>query len=274
MSKQKWLTFSNVSIPPNRDTGEEDIVLSELPTGANCVTGRDFNGHSLLWDPVQPCDSRGERMEEWISDNDLLCANDGSSTCTNRSTGNGSTPDLFLVPSAMMSNVSWTLGEDLGSDQIPIIIEIKSTVSVTKPQQANVKWRSKGNDWKKFSEDVEKRAKDFTPSASLNSRAKAFSETLRAAARETVRRMKPKKTKRPPLNPEIKALVKKRNMLRRQVKENREKWLEATRQVKDAFSLQREKEWVHYLEELVQNPDCSRMWKMVGSLSGSLILPM
>ena len=79
--------------------------------------------------------------------------------------------------------------------------------------------------------------------------------------------MKPQKTKRDCLSPEIRALVKKRYTLRRHVKEKREEWLEATRQVRDAFSLQRE-EWVEYLEELVQNPDCSRMWKMVESLSG------
>ena len=70
---------------PNRDTGDvEVLVLSQLPTENSCFLAGDFNGHSALWDTVQPSDSRGERIEEWIADNNLICSNDGTSTCTNR----------------------------------------------------------------------------------------------------------------------------------------------------------------------------------------------
>ena len=63
-----------------------DQVLSQLPTGNSCLLAGNFNGHSVLWDTVQPSDSRGERIEEWIADNDLICSNTGTSTCTNRVT--------------------------------------------------------------------------------------------------------------------------------------------------------------------------------------------
>ena len=46
----KWLTFSNVSLPPNRGRGEEEIVLSQVTIGKNCNIGGDFNGHSPSWD--------------------------------------------------------------------------------------------------------------------------------------------------------------------------------------------------------------------------------
>ena len=62
----------------------EVLVLSQLPTENSCFLAGDFNGHSALWDTVQPIDSRGERIEEWIADNNLICSNDGTSTCTNR----------------------------------------------------------------------------------------------------------------------------------------------------------------------------------------------
>jgi hypothetical protein len=88
---------------------KEILVLSHIPTPCNGFCAGDFNGHSPLWDNSQPTDSRGTRIEEWIADSNLTCANDGSPTRTNRGTGGCIAPDIFLAPSSWMDNVEWSV---------------------------------------------------------------------------------------------------------------------------------------------------------------------
>ena len=75
VSKRKWLTISNVYIPPNRATEEETIVTDHILTGVNCFIAGDLNGHFSLWDPALPTDIRGTRIEEWMNDSNLACLN-------------------------------------------------------------------------------------------------------------------------------------------------------------------------------------------------------
>ena len=84
---------------------------------------------------------------------EFFCSNDGMSTCTNRARGVGSTPDLFVAPSSMASRVSWNMGEDMGSDHLPITIELECEVNATKPGAARPRWKSKGVDWAVFSSE-------------------------------------------------------------------------------------------------------------------------
>ena len=225
---------------PNRDTGDvEVLVLSQLPIGNNCFLTGDFNEHSVLWDTVQPSDSRGERIEEWIADNDHICSNDGTSTCTNRATGVGSTPDLFVAPSSVASRVYWNAVVDMGSDHLPITIELECEVNATKPGAARPRWNSKGVDWAVFSSEVERRAEEFSTSDKLCVRVKTFNEILRSAARVAVGRTKPRKTNNTPMTPRIKTLAKKKNMLRRNWRTRREEWLEACRETKEMFKKER-----------------------------------
>ena len=63
-----------------------------IPTDPYTIIAGDFNAHSLLWDDIQPPDTRGTEMENWIIDQELSVANDGSPTRVGRITGNESTP--------------------------------------------------------------------------------------------------------------------------------------------------------------------------------------
>ena len=44
-----------------------------------------------MWDPLQPTYSHGDKILNWILDNDLHILNDGSATRTSRITSNDST---------------------------------------------------------------------------------------------------------------------------------------------------------------------------------------
>ena len=99
-------------------------------------------------------------------------------------------------------------------------------------------------------------------------RVKTFNEILRSVSRVAVGRTKPRKTKSTPMTPGIKMLVKKRNMLRRNVRTRREEWLEACKKTKEAFKERRGEKWIEYFDKLVQDHDYSKIWKVVGPLNG------
>ena len=89
----------------------------------------DFNGHSPMWNGVQPEDERGDAMVDWVTDKHLSILNDGSATRVNRETDDGSTPDVTLCGSEWNGKVSWSVGEPIGSsDHLPIDITVSSNV--------------------------------------------------------------------------------------------------------------------------------------------------
>ena len=99
LSKKKLFTLTNLYIPPNRETGTEKIlVLDNLPSSQDFFVAGDIYAHSSLLDPLQPQDSRGDRIEEWLTENNLFCVNDGSTTRVNRGTAGESTRTLSSSP--------------------------------------------------------------------------------------------------------------------------------------------------------------------------------
>ena len=81
---------------PNTATQHTSFDPSLMKPGPSSLFLGDLNGHSQMWDPIQPQDQRGDEILDWILDNDLHILNDGSATRTSRITGNDSTPDISL----------------------------------------------------------------------------------------------------------------------------------------------------------------------------------
>ena len=86
-----------------------------------------MNGHSPLWELIQPSDRRGEEIEDWALQQQLSILNEGLPTRVNRITGNESTPDVTLAGRKWMDKCKWEVGEQIGnSDHLPIKITVNS----------------------------------------------------------------------------------------------------------------------------------------------------
>ena len=94
-TKLSWLDLHNVYLP-NTSTQHNSFDPSLIKPGPSSLILGDLNGHSQMWDPIQPQDQRGNEILDWILDNDLHILNDGSATRTSRITGNDSTPNISL----------------------------------------------------------------------------------------------------------------------------------------------------------------------------------
>ena len=189
VSKRKWLTISNVYIPPNRASEEETMVTDHIPTGVGCFIAGDLNGHSSLWDPVQPTDSRGTRIEEWMNDTNLVCLNSGAATRHNRSTGNPSSPDIFLAPTTWTNRLRWQTVEDIGgSDHLPILIQAFCRTQRLAAPARRQRWK-RNHDMSEFRASLEHKLEDAKLQVDTLESRQQFSKSERDTNR-TSRRLK------------------------------------------------------------------------------------
>jgi hypothetical protein len=231
MEKNSWVHLSNVYVPPynTRSTNNRTVTLRTdlIPTFESSIIAGDFNGHSMLWDYIQPTDARGEELETWLIDKELTVLNDGSPTRTSRGdpaddTGGESTPDLTLCGELWKHKCEWAVGESIGSsDHLPVIITLHSKVKHQPILGGRQRWRSNGVDWEKFREELddevgkirEQRSWGDSPKKEVES----FIETMLKVGRSVVRKVRPGKKTKAWLTPPVRAAIRKRNSLRRRV---------------------------------------------------------
>ena len=95
-TKSSWLDLYTVYLP-NTSTQHNSRDPSLIKPGPSSLLLGNLNGHSQMWDPIQPQDQRGDEILDWILDNDLHILNDGSATRTSRITGNDSSLTSLFV---------------------------------------------------------------------------------------------------------------------------------------------------------------------------------
>ena len=256
--------------PPNREVNTEELlVLDNLPSGVDCFYGGDVNAHSRLWDLHQPQDSRGDRIEEWMADSDLLCANDGTPTRINRGTTGESSPDTFLVHTRWRSRTEWTVGECLGSDHLPMVITLRCRVGLFPQAPKPARWKTKNVNWNTFNDALESEVALWEILPTVRASAKRFKEAIMEVGKAHVGKTKSGKSKKVGLSPRVRLLVKKRNNLRKLVHTLREEWVAACGEVASAVEQEKEKSWTEFVETLENQKDYAKTWRVLGAISGS-----
>ena len=274
IGKNNWIDISNVYVPPPHSKGQEINFCPEIiPTSDTSIICGDFNAHTKMWDEVQPEDARGETVENWIIDKELNILNEGRSpTRINRATGNGSTPDLTLCGSKWTGKCKWSVEEDIGgSDHLPILITVQTTVRYQPVLGKKPRWRIKDVDWIKFQDAVENAVTKLSPTESIKVRVEQFTKLLIDTAKVHVGKVKVGHKSKPWMNPTIRTAVKKRNRLRKKLKtaEQRREWLEACKEANDAIRDSKTECWRNLLEDAVNADDDSKLWRIIKGLNGS-----
>ena len=96
-------------------------------------------------------------------------------------------------------------------------------------------WDWRNADWEAFSRAVDQtigEAQQRTEQLSMEGRIKVLSDEIKAAAKTHVGMVRVKSEGRSWMTPELKAAIRWRNWLGRRVKDHREAWLEACRDVR------------------------------------------
>ena len=71
------------------------------------------------------------------------------------------------------------------------------------------------------------------------------------------------------MNPKVRALKKKRNELRREVKTKRKEWIEACKDAQTAMDEAKEEAWEEFLADVEFQADPAEMWRVIKSLQGT-----
>ena len=162
------------------------MVTDNIPTGVDCFIAGDRNGHSSLWDPVQPTDSRGTRIEEWMKNANLVCLNSGAATRHNRSTGDPSSPDIILAPTTWTNRLRWQTVEDIGgSDHLPILIQAFCRTQRLAPPARRQRWKP-NHDLSEFRATLEHKLEDAKLQVDTLERVKQFTALVIETATATV----------------------------------------------------------------------------------------
>ena len=162
-SSLKPMICANVYCPPTRgEMHGRELFTSELPADKNTIIGGDLNAHSHMWDEWQPEDNLGQEIEDWMMVKNFAIANDGSATRVNAGTGGSSSPDVTLLHDSWIDKVEWTTIDCMGSDHLPILINIECQVSSLKPiLTKELRWNWNKADFNGFSLYVEDAMKDI-----------------------------------------------------------------------------------------------------------------
>ena len=278
MVKNSWVHLTNVYVPPynTRSTNDRTVTLRTdlIPAFDSSIVVGDLNGHSILWDYIQPTDARGEELETWLIDKELTVMNDGTPTRVNKDSGGESTPDLSLCGNIWKNKYDWAVGEGMGkSDHLPVIITLYSQVKHIPVLGSKQRWRSSGVDWEKFRDELEEEVEQIreqrTWGESLKAEIESFIETVNKVGMRVVRKVKPGKKTKPWMTPSVRTAIKKRNSLRRRVKEKRKEWLEACKEAAEAIAEAKQERWKEMVEGAINETDERKMWGFIKSLNGS-----
>jgi exonuclease III len=160
---KRSLTVVNVYVPPIRpsamDTRQQLFDPQRLPHDGESLIFGDFNGHSALWQDgydKEP-DGIGTLLEEFLTDNNFLVANDGQHTCYSHSHGSTSTPDVCLIPAKWASRVSFDVAPEMGgSDHRPIVVrvQVEGNPKPSRPKEARFAYKKAK--WDVFAEVLDK----------------------------------------------------------------------------------------------------------------------
>ena len=257
------LTIINMYRPPLRHTDDDDredhFDPTALPSGEDVLVLGDLNGHHPLWDHgCGEADAVGERMAEWLDSVDWTALNTGEATHASYRSGSETAPDIAACSRSMARRADWTVGPDLGSDHLPMVVKVRTsptgTTRIRKP-----KWAFHKADWAAFRDDCEAALAGEDPErASAQLLVTKFTEAvLRASAKHVPRgaRANPKPWA---LDPELRRAAEERREARRHLDPNvpstRESWIAAKRRAADVEKRVSQHHFRQFVEGTLNRP--------------------
>ena len=187
--EEKELQITNVYCSP-----EKELKLNNLPTTeSNTIIVGDFNSHSPSWGYTD-LDKRGEEIEDWTIDKNLLLLNKPSDPPTfwSRAWKTSSSPDLAFATEDLEKNTTRAVQDQLGgSDHRPILLKIHNSGSVGgRSKCREPSWNYKKANWTKFEDLTSKFCNELgaIETTNLDTNVKRFTEAVLKAAKWSIPR--------------------------------------------------------------------------------------
>lgn len=167
-----------------------------------------------MWDLLEPPDFCGDKVLDWILNNDLYILSYGSTTQISQITNNNSTSNISLCVSNQSAKTSQKLAEPIGSsDHFQTVIEINNKICYRLVIPRAARWQCKVVDWSCFTNYVknskmEKSTMDSLPDEpNLSLRIYFFNDILISAAKIHFEKSKLSKKSKPQMTSLVRAKI-------------------------------------------------------------------
>ena len=160
----------------------------ELSAEKHLIIG-DFNSHSPAWG-YDSTDARGEDVQDWMMDNQLVLINkpDDTPSYYSRAWKTTSTPDLAFATEDIQKRTIRTVNDQLGgSNHKPITLHIADMKTTTEYCRKSASWNFKKADWTNFKLHAENLC-NITLTEDINRNTKLLTEGILAAAKKSIPR--------------------------------------------------------------------------------------
>ena len=272
LSNNTKLRLTNIYVPPPTSTSVDENNFSPdlWPKREYDILLGDINAHSTIWDDIarnDVTDRRGEKIEDWLAENNMACINTGEATHVSRSTGKEGTPDTSFIHSSLLDKVSWKTTNKMGSDHKPIIITYEDQMMKIKTR-TKYKWKISEADWEKFTNEIEQKIPQNFQRMSVNKLEKKLRKTIWKSAKDHIGKKKITQHTKAWLTPEIKESIKKRNELRKTVAQNRTEWIEACKSTAELITEKKKELWKEYVDGISATTSSIQIWRTIKGMDG------
>lgn len=137
----KTLMILSIYKPPNLSLGKQKwktffIKLKDLDSEYSLLLCGDFNAQHSAWG-ASTTNAEGNAVADQLLMSDFICLNNDSWTRISTNENLFSVPDLTLCSITLSGSCTWcTLDEAMGSDHIPILVELKEEAENTSEPRA------------------------------------------------------------------------------------------------------------------------------------------
>ncbi len=178
------LTIVNVYIPPVTSCPPDYMpdFQSLFPSGEALVLG-DFNAHDQLWYSSLD-DTRGNNLADFISDSSFGAMNEDIPTRL-PSNGQPTSPDISFASLSLLPMTQWTTVKTLGSDHLPIVIELSSKIKTIKSERRTYINFEKA-DWVKFQNISEERFSNLADPVDIYEAEKQFRRIINKTSKKCI----------------------------------------------------------------------------------------
>ena len=182
------LRIINVYIPPGTSCppGYSVNFAGLGNTQGDCLLVGDFNAHHPSWYSHTEDDraaARGNDLDAAVTTSDLCILNEDTPTRL-PSSGPPTSPDLTIISGHLALSTIWSTQTTLGSDHLPIVIELPGNSPAPRKCRSYVNFRRA--DWEGFKTETESSFSDLALPSSCAVGEKVFRKVLLTAAKHHI----------------------------------------------------------------------------------------
>ncbi|KAH7706695.1 pol-like protein [Aphelenchoides avenae] len=198
-------------------------------------------------------------------DADFMAANTGEATRINRHDGSGTTPDVTLHHVASAHLVQWEAVKELGSDHLPILVEVRLRGRLPREYRRTF-WNPKKANWPKFRQLMTQNLENWTcTDDQLAKKNNDFATAVMTAAEQSIPKGNRRRHK-PFWSAEVADACRVRNNAR--AHGTPEEYAEAAANARRSVVEAKQKSWREYTSTLNAKTDDNRTWRVIKSLDG------